>query len=38
MRCSSGDISEESVTVTMHVRGYNCVRRDVDGERLQPEV
>ncbi|GFT31877.1 putative RNA-directed DNA polymerase from transposon X-element [Trichonephila clavipes] len=30
MRCSSGDISEEYHE--MQVRGYNCVRRDVDGD------
>ncbi|GFW02226.1 CCHC-type domain-containing protein [Trichonephila clavipes] len=25
-------------TMTMQVRGYNCVRRDVDGDTSQPEV
>ncbi|GFY21435.1 RNA-directed DNA polymerase from mobile element jockey [Trichonephila clavipes] len=31
MRCSSGDISEESHD-TVQVRGYNCVRLDVDDD------
>ncbi|GFU97022.1 probable RNA-directed DNA polymerase from transposon BS [Trichonephila clavipes] len=31
MRCSSGDISEEYHD-NASVRGYNCVRRDVDGD------